>query len=300
MKLELVGELADQRHHPGVVRARAQFRKDRLLAADEEFDPENAVPAKRIDDLARLVAGRQQGAVGDCGGLPAFAIIAGFLAVADRRAEQYPVLGRHGQQGDLAVEIDKFLDDHPRPVAAHVGDRIIPRRAQFLGGLGGALALAARAHHRLDHARQADRRPPPRPLPRGFRRSRYLDVTSPSSRAAKSRMPSRFMVSCTALAEGATRQPSASSLASAAVSIASISGTMTSGLCALTAALQRLAVEHREHFERIGDLHRGRIGIAVAGDDAAAEALGGNGEFAAQLARAEQHHGCEIHARCLA
>ena len=47
--------------------------------------------------------------------------------------------------------------------------------------------------------------------------------------------PSRFIVSCTAFAEGATHQPSASSAARVAVSIASISGTITSGLCFSTA-----------------------------------------------------------------
>ena len=54
---------------------------------------------------------------------------------------------------------------------------------------------------------------------------------------------------------------------------------------------QRGAVEHREDFARVGDLHGRRIGIAVAGDDPAAEPLGGDGEFAAELARAEQHEG---------
>ena len=44
------------------------------------------------------------------------------------------------------------------------------------------------------------------------------------------------MVSWTAFADGATREPAASSLASIAVSIASISGTITSGRCFSTAA----------------------------------------------------------------
>ena len=64
----------------------------------------------------------------------------------------------------------------------------------------------------------------------------YRDVMRLSSRAANSRMPSRFMVSWTALAEGATRHPSPSSVASISVSIASISGMITSGLCVATAA----------------------------------------------------------------
>ena len=103
------------------------------------------------------------------------------------------------------------------------------------------------------------------------------------------------MVSCTALAEGATCQPSASSSASVAVSIASISGTMKSGRCFSTAARSAAAVEHREDFGRVGALHRRRIGIAVAGDHPAAEPLGGDGEFAAELARTEQHQSGKIH-----
>ena len=64
---------------------------------------------------------------------------------------------------------------------------------------------------------------------------------------------------------------------------------------------QRRAVEHREDLERVGALHRRGVGIAVAGDDPAAEALGGDGEFAAELARAEQHQRCKVHGcACLA
>jgi len=64
----------------------------------------------------------------------------------------------------------------------------------------------------------------------------YREVVRPSSLAAKSRMPSRFIVSWTALADGTIFQPSASSSASVPVSIASISGTMKSGRCFSTAA----------------------------------------------------------------
>src|SRR5206468_1136519 len=59
---------------------------------------------------------------------------------------------------------------------------------------------------------------------------------------------------------------------------------------------QLLAVEHREDLERVGELHRRGVGVAVAGDHPAAETLGGDGELAAELARAEQHQGCKIHA----
>ena len=87
MKLELVGELRDQGDHPGVVGAGRQLREDRLVAAHEEFDPENAVAAQGLDHFARLVPGRVQRLARDRRRLPAGAIVAGFLAVADRRAE---------------------------------------------------------------------------------------------------------------------------------------------------------------------------------------------------------------------
>ncbi len=72
------------------------------------------------------------------------------------------------------------------------------------------------------------------------------------------------------------------------------------GLVLLDRGAERLAVEHREDFAGVGELHRGRVGVAVAGDDPAAEALGGDGEFAAELARSEQHQGGEIHERAIA
>ena len=112
-----------------------ELGKDRLVAAHEELDSENAVAAERLDHLARLVPRRVQRLARDRRRLPAFAIVAGFLAVADRRAEDDAVAGRDGQQRDLAVEGDKFLDDDPRPVAAHVGDRMVPRLAELLGVL---------------------------------------------------------------------------------------------------------------------------------------------------------------------
>ena len=58
---------------------------------------------------------------------------------------------------------------------------------------------------------------------------------------------------------------------------------------------ERRAVEHREHLERVGDLHRGRILITVAGDHPAAEPLGGDRELPAQLAGAEQHQSGGVH-----
>ena len=99
------------------------------------------------------------------------------------------------------------------------------------------------------------------------------------------------MVSCTALADGATRQPSRFELGQRRGVDRLDFGDDDVGLVLLDRRAKRRAVEHREHFERVGDLHRRGVGVAVAGDDPAAEALGGDGELAAELARAEQHQG---------
>ena len=46
---------------------------------------------------------------------------AAFLPVADGRAEDHAVAGADREQGDLVIEIDEGLDDHPLAVAAHAG-----------------------------------------------------------------------------------------------------------------------------------------------------------------------------------
>ncbi len=58
---------------------------------------------------------------------------------------------------------------------------------------------------------------------------------------------------------------------------------------------KRCTVEHREDLAGVSHLHRRRIGVAVAGDDPAAEPLGRNRELAAELAGAEQHQAGKVH-----
>ena len=66
--------------------------EDRLVAADEELDPEDAVAAERFDDLARLKPGGLQRLLRDRRRLPAFAIIASFLAVTNGGQNSTPSL----------------------------------------------------------------------------------------------------------------------------------------------------------------------------------------------------------------
>ena len=77
--------------------------------------------------------------------------------MADRCAEADAAGVLHGQQGDLVVEIDEALDDHPALARASAGLRVIPRMLQVIDTAHHALALAGGTHHRLDHERVADR-----------------------------------------------------------------------------------------------------------------------------------------------
>jgi hypothetical protein len=52
-------------------------------------------------------------------------------------------------------------------------------------------------------------------------------------------------------------------------------------------AAQLTGVQHVDHFEGVGDLHRGGTGVAVDGYHRLAEALGGDDDFLPQLAGAE-------------
>ena len=264
---------------------------------DEELDPENAVAAEIVDDRARHVLRLRERRGGHRHRLPALPIVALLLAVADRRAEGDAVRRADGEQGDLIVEGDELLDDHPRPVAAHVGDGIVPGGVQLGLGRDRALALAGRGHDRLHHAGQAGvrrRRPAP---PRGSRRSGSARCAGRASRRRASRIASRFIV----VARGAGGRDDVPALGLQRDQLLGADrldlGHDMIGPVLLDRGAQRGAVEHREDLARVGDLHRRRAGIGIAGDDIGAEPLGRDDELAAELARAEQQDfGGEGHA----
>ena len=299
MQLELVGELRDQRHHAGVVRARAQFREDRLVAADEELDPEDAVAAERADHFPRLVAGRHQCGLAQRRGLPALAIVPELLAVPDRRAEQDSVLGRDREQGDLAVEGDEFLDNDPRPVAAHFFDRIVPRLADVGGGLGRALAFARGRHDRLDHARETHS------LRRGDRFVAALRepvLGGDQAELVRGEVADAVAVHGQLHRFGGGRDapPFLFELGQRRRVDRLDLGDDDVGLVLLDRGAERFSVEHRKDLERVGELHCRRVGIAVARDHPAAQALGRDRELAAQFARAQQHQGGGEHGAAIA
>jgi hypothetical protein len=60
------------------------------------------------------------------------------------------------------------------------------------------------------------------------------------------------------------------------------------------------AIEHRQNFAGIRDLHRRSAFVTIAGDHPAAEPFGGNGEFAAELTGAQEHECRDKHRMAIA
>ena len=86
-------------------------------------------------------------------GLPTLAVVAALLHVSDGRAEErLAVFLSDGEQGKLAVEVDKLFDDDLAHVATASLHRFGKRLLQFVVIVHVALAVPRRAHQRLDHA----------------------------------------------------------------------------------------------------------------------------------------------------
>src|SRR6185369_17500934 len=144
--------LRDQRDEARIVRTRADFREDHLFAAHEKFDAEQARTAERIGDRARDRFRAHARGIRHRLRLPGFAVIAVDLQMSDRRAETRAVAMAYGQQRDLVIERDETLDDDPALTGAPAVLGVFPGLVDVGLRLDGALALAGRTHHRLDHA----------------------------------------------------------------------------------------------------------------------------------------------------
>ena len=113
MQFELAQVLADQGHQACVVRPGREFGKNHLIATEEKFHPEKAGTAQVVGDGFGHGLGLTQLLVGELSGLPAALIVPSFLFVADRCTEQgFAIALTDGEQGDLQIEMEKFLHDH--------------------------------------------------------------------------------------------------------------------------------------------------------------------------------------------
>ena len=280
--------LRDQGDQAGVVGARADFGEDHRVALDEELDPEQAMPAEGIGDRAGLTLGLGDRNVAHRLRLPGFAIVARFLAMADRRAEGRAAGMANRQQGDLVVEIDEALDDAAPLAGASTRLRVVPGGGHFGLAADQALALAGRAHDRFDHewqAEVADRRPVVRlavdeTIGRG-RQAEFLGGEATDAFAVHGQpggARGRDHVDAFALEFDQGRRVYRFDL-----------GHDQVGLLERDQATDRGAVEHVDDMAAVGHLHGRCIGIAVDRDDLDGEALQLDRDFLAELARAEQH-----------
>ena len=175
MQGEFAQTLGDHGDHAGVVRAGGDFvEQDRPVGEDEEFDAEDtpsgfAGGAGFGDQSFDGGFGDALGAGGflGCGGtgvrrvgLPGFAVVAGFLTLADGCAGDDAGAGADGEYGQFAFERGERFDDDARNVAFVVGAaaflRFGPGGVDGIRGAHDGLAVAGGAHDRLDDARVAD------------------------------------------------------------------------------------------------------------------------------------------------
>ena len=119
LKLAEIGAMT-QRHHTRVVRTGTELREDDLaLFGEEELHAPDAVACQGLRHLSSDVLCLLQRLVADGVGHPTLAIVAAFLNVADRRAEdRWPMFLGNSQQSELRLEVDELLDDHLLHIAA--------------------------------------------------------------------------------------------------------------------------------------------------------------------------------------
>ena len=91
------------------------------------------------------------------GRLETLAIVAAFLYMSDRRAEQgRAILLGNGEQGDFTIELDELLNDKLLDVATASVAAVLPGMLQFVGTLYERLPLTGRGHQRLYHTGETD------------------------------------------------------------------------------------------------------------------------------------------------
>ena len=89
--------------------------------------------------------------------LETFAVVATFLHVSDRRAEEgRAVLLGNGEQGDFAVELDKFFNDKFANIATTAAASVFPGMFEFVGTLHERLSFAGRRHQWFNDTRETD------------------------------------------------------------------------------------------------------------------------------------------------
>ena len=260
-------------------------------AAEEELHAEQAGTAQVVGDgLGHGLGGGQLGGA-DRRGLPAALVVAPLLQVTDRRTEQggpLPLL--HREQGDLQLERQELLHDHPGAGSPRPGQRPLPGGGDAFGALHHALALAGGAHHRLHHHGPAQGRCG------GGQLSGAPGVGEAGG--AQAQLPGGQIADAVAV-HGHRRGPGGGDHGDA-LGFQFGQGIHRQGLDLRDHqvrpvpphhGLQGPGVAHRHNLSQIRHLHGRGAGVAIHGDHPAAQPLGGDGHLLAQLAAAQQHQG---------
>ena len=211
--------------------------------------------------------------------------------MADRRAEQggaVPLL--HGEQGDLLFKVQELFHDHPLAAAAGAGHGALPGGGDPLGPLHHALALAGGAHHRFHHHRPAQWR--------GGGGQLCGAGGIGEAGGAQAQLGGRQVADAVAVHRhrrgagrgdhgGAAGFQFSESIHRQGLDL----GNQHVRVVPAHRRLECLGVGHGHHLGHVRHLHGRGAGVAIHGDHAAAEPLGGDRHLLAQLAAAQEHQG---------
>nr|GEU28566.1 hypothetical protein [Tanacetum cinerariifolium] len=292
--VEFALHLGGHGDHAGVVRARAHFREPHHVVLDEQLHAEQAQAAQVARDLGGDVLGARQRLRMHAARLPRFHVVALHLHVADRLAELRVDLAvraqrAHRQQRDFVVEVDKTFDDHAARVHPAAGGRMVPGGLDFGRAVDLRLTLARRRHDRLDHARKTDV---------GGGRFQLGQAAGKAVRRGcqAQRFGGQHADAFAVHGElGGARGGDAGDLAGRFQLRQRVGGDGFDlrhdqvGLLAVDQRGQRRAVGHVDDVGAVRNLVARRIRITVDGNHFHTQALQGDDDFLAQLARAEQH-----------
>ena len=216
-------------------------------------------------------------------GLPALAVVATLLYVADGRAEKgRAVLLRHREERELRVEVDKLLDDDLVDVAARSLHGVLVGLLELVVVVDVALSVTTRRHQRLHHTRESDLV------------GSLLKLVERLGIEVFGRPQSQFLGS--EVADGAAVHREVDCLGrgddlyALLLHLEEALGTDgfdlghdDVGAVAGHDRCQGVSVQHAEDLALVSHLHGGCIVVTVASDDVLAGTLGSDGKFLAQF-----------------
>ena len=206
------------------------------------------------------------------------------------------IAGAHGELGDLVVEIDETLDDHPALIHPPAGGGIVPGGLHVVRPLEQRLALSRRGHHRLDDARVTNGRLAVAAV------DGSLQLGQGIGKAVRRGGQAQLLGGQAADAlpiHGELGGPSGGDHLGHALGLDLHQhvggdgldlGHDQMGLLLLDQSTQGGAVGHRDHMGPVGHLVAGGVGVAIHGNRLDTQALQRDQDFLTQLAGAKKHH----------